>query len=129
MGDFNIDLLQYDSHSNTNDFLNSMTSNSFLSSILQPTRVTDHSSTVIDNIFSNITEFKTSSGNITSLVADHFAQFLVVKKWHLSYKSCSYSVNDYSNFGKEKFIFDYSLINWSSLSDSESLSTNTSTIL
>ena len=27
-------------------------------------------------------------------------------------------MNDYSNFGKEKFIHDYSLINWSSLSDS-----------
>ena len=94
MGDFNIDLLQYESHSNTNDFLNSMISNSFLPYILQPTRVTEHSSTVIDNILSNITDFKTSSGNITSLVADHFAQFLIIKKRHVSYKSCSYSVND-----------------------------------
>ena len=118
MGDFNIDLLQYESHSSTDDFLNTMISNSFLPYILQPTRVTDHSSTVIDNIFSNITDFVTSSGNITSLVADHFAQFLIIKKCHVSYKSCSYLVNDYSNFGKEKFIHDYSLINWSSLSDS-----------
>ena len=118
MGDFNIDLLQYESHSSTNDFLNTMISNSFLPYILQPTRVTDHSSTVIDNIFSNITDFVTSSGNITSLVADHFAQFLIIKKCHVSYKSCSYLVNDYSSFGKEKFIHDYSLINWSSLSDS-----------
>ena len=30
MGDFNIDLLQYESHSSTNDFLNTMISNSFL---------------------------------------------------------------------------------------------------
>ena len=118
MGDFNIDLLQYESHSSTNDFLNTMISNSFLPYILQPTRVTDHSSTVIDNIFSNITDFVTSSRNITSLVADHFAQFLIIKKCHVSYKSCSYLVNDYSKFGKEKFIHDYSLINWSSLSDS-----------
>ena len=36
----------------------------------------------------------------------------------MSVKSCSYSVNDYSSFGKEKFIYDYYLINWSSLSDS-----------
>ena len=117
-GDFSIDLLQYESHSNTKDFLNTMISNSFLPYILQPTRVTDHSSTVIDNIFSNITDFISSSGNITSLVADHFDQFLIIKKCHVSYKSRSYLVNDYSNFGKEKFIRDYSLINWSSLSDS-----------
>ena len=47
----------------------------------------------------------------------YFAQFLIIKTCHVSYKSCSYLVNDYSNFGKEKFIHDYSLINWSSLSD------------
>ena len=75
MGDFNIDLLQYESHSSTNDFLNTMISNSFLPYILQPTRVTDHSSTVIDNIFSDITDFVTSSGNITSTVADHLLSF------------------------------------------------------
>ena len=62
--------------------------------------------------------FKTSSGNSTSLVADNFIQFLIIKKCHVSYKSCSYSVNDHSNFGKDKFIHDYSLINWSSVSDS-----------
>ena len=30
MGDFNIDLLQYESHSHTNDFINSIISNSLL---------------------------------------------------------------------------------------------------
>ena len=95
-----------------------MISNSLLPHILQPTRVTDRSSTVIDNIFSNITDFITSSGNTASLVADHFAQFLIIKKCHVIYKSCSYSVNDHSNLGKEKFIYDYSVINRSSLSDS-----------
>ena len=79
MGDFNIDLLQYQSHSNTNGFLNS-----FLPYILQPARVTDHSSTVIDNNCSTITDFKTSSGIITSLVADQFAQFLIIEKCHVS---------------------------------------------
>ena len=72
MGDFDIDLLQYESHAHTDDFLNTMISHSFVSYIHQPTRVTDHSATVIDNIFSSITDYKTVSGNITSLIADHF---------------------------------------------------------
>ena len=38
MGDFNIDLLQYDSHSYTNNFVNSMISHSFLPYILQPSQ-------------------------------------------------------------------------------------------
>ena len=51
MGDFNIDLLQYDTNTTSDDFINSMTAHSFLPYILQPTRVTDHSATVTDNIF------------------------------------------------------------------------------
>ena len=123
MGDFNIDLLQYESNSHTNDFINSVISHSFLPYIHQPTRVTDHSATVIDNIFSNITDFDTLSGNITSIVANHFAQFLLIKKCHVSYKSCGYFAYDYSNFGKEKFIHDFSLIDWSIL-DNTDLSAN-----
>ena len=117
MGDFNIDLLQYASHNYTNDFLNTVISQSFVPYIHQPTRVTDHSATVIDNIFSNITDYETINGSITSLIADHFAQFLLIKKCHVSFKSCSYSVYDYSNFGKEKFIHDYSLLDWSTLNN------------
>ena len=92
-----------------------MISQSLVPYIHHPTRVTYHSATVIDNIFSNITDHETVSGNITSLIADHFAQFLLIKKCHVSFKSCSYSAYDYSNFGKEKFIHDYSLLDWSSL--------------
>ena len=117
MGDFNIDLLQYDSHNPTNDFVNSLISHSFLPYIHQPTRVTDHSATIIDNIFSNITGHETMSGNITTMVADHFAQFLLINKCHISYKSCSYFTFDYTNFAEEKFVYDYSNIDWSSLND------------
>ena len=50
LGDFNINLLNYESHSDTNDFVNPMVSHYLLPHVLQPTRVTDHSATVIDNI-------------------------------------------------------------------------------
>ena len=87
MGDFNINLLSYDGHTDTNDFINSMVSHYLLPYILHPTRVTDHSSTVIDNIFSNVTDFDTVSGNIINKIADHFAQFLILKKIHIEYKN------------------------------------------
>ena len=103
MGDFNIDLLQYDTNTTSNDFINSMTAHSFLPCILQPTRV------------------MTISGNLTSLISDHFIQFMFVKKHHPSYKFCNYCVNHYSNFGKKKFIHDFSLIDWSPLTDSPEL--------
>ena len=106
MGDFNIDLLQYDSITISNDFINSMTTHSFLPYILQPSRVTGHSATLMDNIFSNVTDIESVSGNLTSLISDHFIQFMFIKKFHISYKSSNYYVHDYSNFGEKKFIHD-----------------------
>ena len=79
MGDFNIDLLSYESHRDTNEFINSMVSHCLLPHILQPARVTGHSTTVIDNIFTNATEFDTASGNILNQLADHFSQALILK--------------------------------------------------
>ena len=64
MGDFNLNLYNYETHTYTNDFVNSMVSHCLISHILQPTRVTDYSATVIDNIFSNVTDYETTSGNI-----------------------------------------------------------------
>ena len=51
MGDFNINLLNFETHLPTDDFINTLGSYFFLPQILQPTRVTDHSATLIDNIF------------------------------------------------------------------------------
>ena len=52
LGDFNINLLNYNIHQPTNDFLDSLASNSIIPYILQSTRLTGHSKTLIDNIFS-----------------------------------------------------------------------------
>ena len=66
LGDFNINLLNYNVHSPTNEFLDSLASNSFLPYILQPTRITSHSKTLIDNIFTNINLPDSISGNLTA---------------------------------------------------------------
>ena len=86
VGVFNINLLGYESDSETNDFINTMVSHYLLPYILQPTRVTYQSATVIDNICSNAFEFDTISRNIMVQLADHFAQFLVMRKTMFSIK-------------------------------------------
>ena len=40
LGDFDINLLNYNDHQPTNEFLDSLASNSFIPYILQPTRIT-----------------------------------------------------------------------------------------
>ena len=47
-----LDLLNYDKHAGTNEFIDSLSSYLDLPYILYPTRVTGHSQTIIDNIFS-----------------------------------------------------------------------------
>ena len=54
MGDFNINLLECKHHTDTNNFVNSTISHYLLLYILHPTKVTYHSATVIDNIFSDV---------------------------------------------------------------------------
>ena len=70
LDDFNINLLNYNDHQPTNDFLDSLASNSFIPYILHPTRITNHSKTLIDNNFCNfifpIFPISILSGNITA---------------------------------------------------------------
>ena len=53
MGDFNLDLLQYNHHVPTQEFIDSLFSHAFLPLISNPTRLTSYSVTLIDNIFIN----------------------------------------------------------------------------
>ena len=63
MGDFNIDLLKYDHNTDSASFLDSLYTNFLLPYISTPSRVTTHSRTLIDNIFSNNIEDGLISGN------------------------------------------------------------------
>ena len=51
LGDFNINLLNYNVNQLINDFFDSLASNSIIPYILQPTRLMSHSKTLTDNIF------------------------------------------------------------------------------
>ena len=51
MGDMNIDLLKFEIHRRTDDYLNNLFSHRFLPVISKPTRVTNTSATLIDHIY------------------------------------------------------------------------------
>ena len=106
-GDFNIDLLKYDTNNKYAEFLNTMTSYGYLPHILQPTRITDFSTTVIDNIHGNSFEHE-SGGNILVKFADHFSQFLIINKEIVKLKANDTFRRDYSNFEDNAFIDDVS---------------------
>ena len=87
MGDFNIDLLKYETSTDSTTCLYSMYTNSLLPYISTPTRVTAHSKTLINNIFSNNIEDGLISGNITTTITDHYAQFLLEKDINLQHNN------------------------------------------
>ena len=47
--------------------------------MLAPSRVTSHSKTLIDNIFRNSIADEALSGNITTTLLDHYAQFVLTE--------------------------------------------------
>ena len=78
LGYFNVNLLNYNGHNQTNEFLDSLASNSFIPLILQPTRITSHSNTFVDNIFSNVIDPDIISYNLTATIFDHLPQFAII---------------------------------------------------
>ena len=109
-------LLPYESHPESNDFLLMLNSFFLLPYILQPTRITERSATLIDNIFANTYAMKAISGNLVSKISDHLPQFLIVDNLKVNYKVLNYYKNDFSKFDEEKFINDFSLLDWNSFS-------------
>ena len=81
LGDFNVNLLNYNEHNQTNEFLDSLTSNSFIPLILQPIVITSHSNTLVDNIFSTNVIDPDISGNLTATISDHLPQFSLILKY------------------------------------------------
>lgn len=111
MGDFNIDLLN-SSHRTTVDFLNVLETHFFNPHILQPTRITHHSATLIDNIFFNSITHHTISGNIIHDLSDHLPNFLIINKFSSLPKNFKISRRDYSKFNEEAFLKDIGSIDW-----------------
>ena len=89
-----------------------MTSSGFLPHILQPTRITEYSSTVIDNIYGNNFEQISQSGNILIKFADHFTQFLSINKEVTKVKQNTVYKRDFREFNEESFIDDICIQNW-----------------
>ena len=109
-GDFNIE-----NNQNYQQFYNLLCSFGFLPKIIQPTRATDHHSTLIDNIFSNNLTDETRSGNTLLTLSEHFSRFVSIKREKIAYKNLNIFQHDYSKFQSQQFRDDVSIQNWSTI--------------
>ena len=77
MSDFIVSLLNCNDRTPTNEFLDYLASKSVITYILEPTRITDHPETLIDNIFSNVISIDAISDNLTGTILDHLPQIMM----------------------------------------------------
>ena len=78
LGDLNINLLKASSSIITAAYLDQMLSNNLFPVITLPTRVTSHSATLIDHIFTNADLNKLTAGTLKTDITDHFSNFIVL---------------------------------------------------
>ena len=93
LGDFNIDLLKYSEHLLTEECLNMLYLNNLLPLITKPTRLTHHTSTLIDHI------------------SDHLLVFCLLDRQISRSKRALYFL-DYSKFDVDQYIKDVDAVDW-----------------
>ena len=75
LSDFNVNMLNFETHGLTNDYINHLISKSFLPLITLPTRIKHQSATLIDHIWSNKVCSVYNSGILINSLSDHFPVF------------------------------------------------------
>ena len=83
-GDFNIDLLNPNNNIQIDEFSAAMYSMGLYPTITKPTRITPHSATIIDNIYTNNMENNIVSGIFMNDISDHLPVFAIY--------DCNYSM-------------------------------------
>ena len=118
LGDFNIDLIKYGHQTDVSSFYDLVSTHGFRPLILQPTRVTSHSATLIDNIFTNDLQCLSKGGNITCSISDHFLQFSQIDLFDSrnSSKHIKFSRN-WRIFNHREFEEEVSKIDWNEVKD------------
>ncbi|XP_065663015.1 putative histone-lysine N-methyltransferase 1 [Hydra vulgaris] len=77
-GDLNIDLKKHASNNNVKNFINTLLQSNLIPTINKPTRVTNNSSRLLDNIVTNnFHNNRLNTGIIKTDLSDHFPTFLV----------------------------------------------------
>ncbi len=77
-GDFNFNLLNYGHDSASQSLIDSMHSHGYSQLISKPTRITEHSVTLIDHIYSNKVHEISNTGIISYDISDHLATYACI---------------------------------------------------
>ena len=110
-GDMNINFLKFNEHTQTEEFLDMLYANNILPIITKPTRLTDHTATLIDHKYINCLQNFTV-GILTVDITDHLPIFCLVWTQPTRNNSNKKYFRDYSKFNKDLYLDDIKLIDW-----------------
>ena len=96
--------------------------------ILHPTRITSHSNTLIDNIFSNVID-PDIYGNLTDTTFDQLPQFSIIPNMFGNISGNKSNIYEWgwSKFDQENCILDYFSVDWEDLLKTDELNADNST--
>ena len=114
MGDINIDFLKNNDHPKTEEYLDMLYSNNLVPLITKPTRITNHTATLIDHIYTNAPIHDTVSGIALVDLSDHLPVFCICNGSVFKMKQKIY-FRDYSSFNKELYLADMQAIDWETI--------------
>ena len=104
-GDFNYNLLDYETNNTVNEFSSTLLGQLYMPHIIGPTRLTNKNKpSLIDNIFFNNNAVHCTSGNLLYSLSDHLPNFIFINKmdYKISPKTDVFT-RDMSKFNQEKF--------------------------
>ena len=115
MGDFNLNLLNNENHNATGEFLDGLYSHLFFPFITLPSRITSHTASLIDNIFSNHVEHSyLRSGLLITDISDHLPIFSISSDYiRTDQRQESLFVRDKREQNILNFLDEVDCINWS----------------
>ena len=99
-GDFNIDILKHNSNRGIKYFLDTMYAIGLYPLIDRPTRISNQSFSLIDNIFTDVTNYNITSGILINDITDHLPVFAMctypnpnrqIKKLYIKKRIVNYS--------------------------------------
>ena len=114
-------MLQYETSEPVNNFVDTLSFNFLSPLILLPTRISNSSFTLIDNIFCNVTfNSNITSGNFISTVSDQLLpQFAIIQDFFAKSPKSKSNIfkRSWKNVERNLFISDFEKASWDEIID------------
>ena len=117
LGDYNINLLNYDSHNETRNFVDLLFSYSLIPLINRPTRITKSTATLINDVFTD--NFVNMESSVQAImvtdITDHFLIIHIDWKNEQAYSEATLVRRLYSHRNKQSFFTELTALDWNEM--------------